>query len=367
LLKEKIVRALTFERPGKHAGEKRWTFTQPQMFMVRRGSLSSSETIMTNADLDKFITPNPEFAGLEIWKATYNEALAWRSRQYAFYKKGFETQLDLPFGDTITYLERMPNGKTLSSTLDFGKWKNAEVEFYSLDGKPTRAPLNKAYGIGIVDIEKLDLAEVEMKAIAEKQKVVNEKVINTYDENTLYCTVTFKDEFNPQRDLAIIDIMRPRNNWGHLGAMGFPVRLPIAGVSEYRYSQIFHATELGDSTGYHGSVVRTIWTGEGYDYRSVVTLNFPWFWQAGVAAIDLGPSITEKLNKLMKKADSLGDPEQLLRVAADAETMITELGASLRPVQQKIRELKELATGLRRIVELPPLVQEVQKPPPLAQ
>jgi hypothetical protein len=207
-----------------------------------------------------------------------------------------------------------------------------------------------------------------------------------YDQNTLCCSVTFRDDFNPESDLAIVDILRP-SEWGYFGPTGFPLRLlgDSGGTPDVRYSDLRHGTGLPDSTGYHGSVARSAIDDTR---RRAVGLGLPWFQQAGVAAIDQAPTIAEQLRTLLELADKIGDPAQLLRVATEVETMITSLGpalgtaqekigelkkvgtvlsqiadlpsldSSLGPLQQKILELKALATGLSEITEVPPLVQK---------
>lgn len=364
------VRALAFENKnrGQRAGPLKWTFVQPQLFLLRQGVLSSSETIMTNADLDRLVKPSQQPGELDLSLLIYNETRIWRGREYVFYRKGFERQLDLPFGDSIEYQEVMPNKKRLIATLDFGKWKDAEVGFYSLEGKPIQAKLKDAYGLGVVDMEKLRLEVGKPETggiIPEERNKEGELVVpatKAHDQNTYCCKVTFSDDFDPERDLEILDILRPAE-WGYFESNGFPLRMlgDSGGTPEIRYSDLRSENNLPDSAGYHGSIARSV---INPDCRLAVGMGFPWFQQAGVAAIDQAPTVVEQLRGLMERADKLGDPDDLLRVATEVEQMITGLGPSLEPIRKKIDELKELATGLSEIPDLPrlaPSLEPIQK------
>ncbi|MDD5340272.1 MAG: hypothetical protein PHV13_03405 [Candidatus ainarchaeum sp.] len=345
LLKGRPIRALNYERASRNGGaiERRWIFTQPQLFALRPMFLSNSETVIGNAGLDTLIQPQPDYPGFEFWRMVANPEGIWRAREYAFYRRGFEKQPYTPFGDSMTWQEHLPNGKLLVARLLFGEWKDAPVSF-SVDGRQEKRSLKDAWGLGIIDIDKLELRTWRLSdgKIPGSGKPTGQE--------TLYCEVTFNAAFNPATDLHVVDILRP-NGWAHPDLHGFPLRNhPInENVEGARFSGLLDSSEFIEGcTGYHGSVTRSIYATDALNYRRTVIIGTPWQYETGVAAIDSPPKV-EELQALLQKVNELGGADNLLHLAKTLDAALATVSPVIEWVQKKAPLLKQLADRLRRM------------------
>lgn len=233
-------------------------FTQLELFTLRTsGLLLPNQTVLANYEADHFLK-------IGAYPAI-NANDTWRCLEYAFYRKGFDSELELPFGDSIIHVEQRPDdGRALVAVLRIPK--DIDVEFVSLEGKMIKTSLQNAYGLGVVNnFEKLQVNPVEDNSV----RVVYE--------------VTFASNFNPKTDLSIIDIMRPAG-WGAADENMYPLRTSASldmPNAEQRCSA-FRDSFYSNATGFHGSILRGIFDNE---FRSVIFAQ-DWMAPSGVAVIE---------------------------------------------------------------------------------
>jgi hypothetical protein len=343
LIRDRPVRALSSEGQD---GRTHWTFVQPHLFYLRPALLMPPERLTTNADLDSLIRPQPEYAQYELWKLIGNPSGIWRTREYAFYRKGIEYNTSLEFGNSIVWgEERGPGKKPFMAKLDFGKWAKASVPF-SVNGRPVTTSLEKACGLGIVDIDKLEMVVdfgPERTAFAPSKDVE-------------YCEIRFKPDFNPQTDLKIIDIMRPPN-YALPDAKGFPLmgHETLPNAPEGRCPCFLPASKFTSfSNGYHGSIARSIRRDDTSDQGKLIIACLSWRFGAGVAAVDYTVR-KEEVRELLEMARRLGGPDTLEHLAKVAEYAVKTAEPIMRWAAANAPLLRELAEGLK-LLEGPPKI-----------
>lgn len=319
-------------------------FNQYHLFIFRTGGdLLKLETILTNAAMDGLIQPNPEYPGFALWSTISNPTGLWRGREYAFYRKGLETEPFIPFGDGITWQEQLQNGRMLIARLNFGKWKDAPVSF-SVDGRTVTTPLKEACGLGVVDIDKLQFRL--LKGVGSSPQ----------DRNSLYFEVEFRDNLNPARDLAVIDVMRPAA-WALPDVRGFPLRdHPLIGTEpDARFPALLTTGQFsGAATGYHGSVVRSVCKQGDWDESRVILLSIPWHYLTGVAVVN-NAATADELRELMTRVEAVGGPVFLQSIARAAEAAVKSAGPVIEWAGKNLPLLKELADRIQAITEPPSL------------
>lgn len=213
-------------------------FTQKEIFSLIKKL--KKEKILTFKELLDAI-PN------ESYKQISTKAYGWRAREYVVYRKGFEQKLDLELGEKIVYIENK-----LDYTFeipDVKVWLATKTGGFLTD-------LRKTAGMAVFDIHKLQYDP--------KKRVV--KVIK---------------DFNPQRDVKIIDIMRP-HGWALYELNGFPTRLLKSDDKNPKaiYSWTKEAKDFEDgSTGYHGSIYRKL----DFDDWREMDATHDWRYLSGVA------------------------------------------------------------------------------------
>lgn len=191
------------------------TYTQTQMFGLK---IPAHESIMTVKEYDALLVP-------EVVQAITAHSNWIRTREYAFYPKGFERQ-DLPMGDKIIYVET-------------GVAYTFIVPDVSVNVNGTSVGLRTAIGMGVIPIEKLRLEQV--------------------DET--HFTVLVTSDFNPASDVKVVDIMRPSGVWALVDADGYPIRARPSDffIPEARCSYVRNFNEFEkNATGWHGSLVRYV-------------------------------------------------------------------------------------------------------------
>lgn len=213
------------------------TYTQVQLFGLK-GRVPCHESIMGVKDHDDSLNISGAWRAIDVtgW---------WRTNRYGVYARGFEKKLDKPVGARVVLIE--------------------DGVSYTFEVPDVKNPLNKDKGLrqatGMLDfaLERLQ-----------------------YDEGKRIVSVA--SDFNPETDVTVRDIMRPRG-WALVDADGYPLRLSPsnADVSEARYSFVRRSDEFNKkSTGYHGSVARNVLGG---GYRRNVIADFGWQDCSGVALV----------------------------------------------------------------------------------
>lgn len=194
----------------------------------------------------------------------------WRTNEYGFYPKGFETQ-NLPIGEKIVYVEG-----GVSYTL------NVPDVPVKVNGETIG--LRAAIGMGVIKLEKLQ-----------------------YDEDRKIVSVT--SDFDPTNDVSVKNIMRPRA-WALVDAEGYPMRDKPSNENapEARYSYVRHSDQLDKkATGYHGSLARDV---DFFSRWRVVNAYGAWSYGSGVAVVSRseGASRDVELVRAASSASAEGGP-----------------------------------------------------------
>lgn len=198
-----------------------------------------------------------------IFKIIYHLGYCWRTEEYGFYPKGFEENLTLPFGSEIRWVEKFKEN-TLVVTLKIPK--DLDVSF-SIDGKTVRSSLQDAYGLGIVkDLSKLRLKPEDLD----------------HKNGVFRWVVEFDSGINPEKDISVIDVLRPSNEASEFSPDFYPLRIPVS-IQKSRFSSDVRSYRdfIGDATGWHGSL-----SCEYYFRDLEFRVGMPWLKECAVAVMD---------------------------------------------------------------------------------
>lgn len=257
------------------------TFTQEQMFGLHKSGLFNPavERIMDVKDHDDSLNVS------KVWE-TINVNGWWRTGRYAAYRRGFEKE-DLQVGDKIVWVER-----DIARTLEI---PDVPVAIIRPDGKSEIIGLRQAVGLLDFDLTKLQ-----------------------YDLDARVVSVT--SDFNPETDVRVVDIMRPRG-WALVDANGYPLKSNPSDerAPEARYSYVRLSENLAKkATGWHGSLACYISLIDGKVHigsRGVAAVGY-WYDVSGVAIVEKMPvskqlSVREESGRLIVE----GTPEQITAAA----------------------------------------------------
>ena len=312
--------------------------TQAQMFELGKNGLYNPKTegIATVRQLDDALNV------ARVYQAVLGDSWS-RALEFAFYRRGFEKDLTLQMGKKLVWIEKEKDlnqketGRLLIAILDLSKIADVPVTL----ANGSKISLQKAAGMGIIPISKLEIRKTED----------NKKLI-AYE-------VSIASDFNPATDLKVKNAARPRVWSDSVDEDGFALNdgrvsdqvgwdIPSARFSSVRHSDEFLdisnlsselqaiLTKMGikpEDLGYLGSVGRVVY---GYYYirRRVVYAYDGWSDASGVVVV--GRSATAPLEsevptetsapagyKITKEQGKLivaGTPEQL----KEAERRLTE-------------------------------------------
>ena len=307
----RTIRALvdtkgTLGKRGKNA------FTQVEMFELRpKGLLPSNERPMNVKEHDESIRSG-------AWKEISANSW-WRTNLYGVYRKGFEKDLDVQIGEKVVWVE-----DGIAPVFNVPDVKHPHNNDKGL---------REATGMVVFDLDKLQ-----------------------YDGETNIVSVS--SDFNPETDVFVVDVMRPRG-WALVDANGIPLRTKPSDEDTLgaRHSYVKHSDEFeGEATGWHGSLACDV---DGFYFgrrRYVVGALVVWSGASGVATIGrsaAAPQIEVAGEKLVKVAD----PESLLqratRLTEIAEDLTERLGNLLteQAHAQLIKPLLDEAVFLRELSE----------------
>ncbi len=230
-------------------------FNQKAIFGLRRSGLYApeAETIMSPKDHDLSFQSDSE--------SHIRANGDWRTGDYAFYPKGFERRL-MSIGSSITYSEY-----GISYTLQI-----PDVPVRLANGETVC--LRAATGMGVIRVERLVLTDLDEKK----------------------CSVSVSGDFDPAKDLFVVDVMRP-GGWGIPDARGYPLRTRPSHEGAIDAKCMVLAREKthltsglldGDSTGWHGSVAVALQAsraGHREDATRFVFAGHMWCTEAGVALV----------------------------------------------------------------------------------
>lgn len=238
------------------------TYDQKKMFTLRSSGLyvPATEGIMTVKDHDQSIHCG-------AFKSI-NATCWWRTGEYAFYPKGFQTR-DMPLGDKLVYVE--------NSVWHILMIPDVPVAIVRPDGISETVGLTKAVGMGVFKLEKLGLKEIDERADV----------------------VSVTTDFDPATDVKVVDIMRPSggplHGWALPDADGYPLRSRPSGikVSKARKSYLkpeneFEAGSTNYPIGYHGSIDRCVHYYVLNEVRNGIGVATEWRSDSGVAVIRRG-------------------------------------------------------------------------------
>lgn len=216
-------------------------YSQTDMFSLK-GRIPAHESIMSVRELDDAINVSGAHSSIKVNGA-------WRSDRYGVYARGFETELDKPVGAKVVWFEEYS-------------------VHYTFEVPDVRHPTDKSKGLrqatGMLDFA-LDKLQ--------------------YNEGRL--TVSVAPDFNPETDVVVRDIMRPKG-WALVDADGYPMRKDPSheGEPAARYSFVNHSNEFRENaTGWHGSIARFLDYYFNVDtFKTVVGAYFGWS-KTGVAVV----------------------------------------------------------------------------------
>jgi len=246
------------------------TFRQAEIFTIVRALVPAHETVMDVKDHD-----------VSIQTGAYSSVNAngwWRTRRYGVYPRGFEKEFDKPVGEKIVWVEEIDGRKA-----DF-TFKVPDVPHPSVKDNGLR----QATGMLDFDFEKLQ-----------------------YNEERRVVSVV--GDFNPETDVRVLDVMRPRE-WALVDTDGYPLRSQPSSsrVPEARFMYVKNSDEFEKgATGWHGSVARGVDDVDGG--RGVGAVGV-WSVASGVAIV--GRSAAAPLVEVPEeKLVSVADPQALLQRA----------------------------------------------------
>ncbi len=281
-------------------------YTQEEMFGLHKSGLfdPKTETIMSVRELDDALNVSG------AWKAVGVDG-CWRTREYGVHATGFEKELDKPVGASVVYITI---GEDVPYTFEVPDVKHPQDKDKGL---------RQATGMLVFALDKLD-----------------------YDEGKRILSVV--SNFNPETDVRVKDIMRPAG-WALVDADGYPIRTrPSNGdTNEARYSAVRDSDALEGCTGWHGSVVRSVYRRDD-DIRRLISTDDDWE-GLGVALV---PRVADSESPVLdSEAIALRINNLLAMMPGAARTLDTEVlrsdisylyGVALRNVDASLEDLSKL-------------------------
>ena len=288
-------------------------FTQAQMFELGKNGLYNPKTegIATVRQLDDALNIS------RIYQAVLGDSWS-RALEFAFYRRGFEKDLTLQMGKKLVWIEKEKDlnqketGRLLIAILDLSKIADVPVTL----ANGSKISLQKAAGMGIIPISKLEIRKTED----------NKKLI-AYE-------VSIASDFNPATDLKVKNAARPRVWSDSVDEDGFALNdgrvsdqvgwdIPSARFSSVRHSDEFLdisklpselqaiLTKMGikpEDLGYSGSVGRYVY----YSRRYVYAGN-DWSGASGVAIVGR-EATAPQLEAPKEKLVEIVSPDLILRI-----------------------------------------------------
>ncbi len=310
----RVIRAL-------EDGNGQKTFRQVEMFTLVRALVPAHETVMGVKDHDQ-----------SIQSGTYSLVNAnnwWRTRRYGVYVRGFEKELDKPIGDKVVWIEEL-DGRKIDFTFDVPDVKNPHDK---------NKGLRQATGMLDFDFKKLQ-----------------------YTAGTR--TVSVASDFDPETDVAVRDVMRPRN-WGLVDADGYPLRSnpSNSGVPEARFMHVRNSDEFEKkATGWHGSVARNVVDFIYYWGRFVLAIS-DWSEASGVTVV--GRSVAASLVAVPEeKLVEVADPQALLQRTSKLREIAedhTRRFGDLLTQEGHARFIQPILDEAAFLIELAGKIQAIQK------
>lgn len=231
-------------------------FLQEDMFRLR-AKLPLHERPMNIKELDEALQTGAYQSIKDV------DRKRWRTNRYGVYKRGFERRQPLPIGDTVFWC---------------GEWSCHSV----FDVPDVRHPHNPNIGLrqatGMLDFD-LD-------------KLQYERETRWWEAKPIRGVVSVTADFNPETDVRVVDIMRPRG-WALVDENGYPLRTQPShpNIPAARCSSILHHSENWGSNprvktyGWHGSIAVS------YDHERwrFVIASMGWDWGSAVAVVSREP------------------------------------------------------------------------------